>query len=123
MACSITEIRSTGRRFRCLFWSCTVGGSAGRQVEQPVTLRDVAATLADLAGLPAGVVPGTSLARFWRESPPVEPAYAKPCHFRGLAREFGPSPVPGQPGGHAFIGGRGQALHPWGTATGAAVRP
>lgn len=44
----------------------------GRQVEQPVTLRDVAATLADLAGLPAGVVPGTSLARFWRESASVE---------------------------------------------------
>jgi len=44
----------------------------GRQVEQPVTLRDVAATLVDLAGLPAGVVPGTSLARFWRESASVE---------------------------------------------------
>ena len=44
----------------------------GRQVEQPVTLRDVAATLADLAGLAAGVVPGTSLARFWRESASVE---------------------------------------------------
>jgi len=50
----------------------------GRQVEQPVTLRDVAATLVDLAGLPAGVVPGTSLARFWRESPSVEPRTQSP---------------------------------------------
>jgi len=50
----------------------------GRQVEQPVTLRDVAATLADLAGLPAGVVPGASLARFWRQSPSVEPRTQSP---------------------------------------------
>jgi arylsulfatase A-like enzyme len=38
---------------------------AGRIISDPVTLRDVAATLADLAGVPQGTLPGTSLARFW----------------------------------------------------------
>ncbi|HSE66140.1 MAG TPA: sulfatase, partial [Gemmatimonadales bacterium] len=50
----------------------------GGRVEQPVTLRDVAATLADLAGLPSGVVPGASLARFWRGSFPLEPRTQSP---------------------------------------------
>jgi arylsulfatase A-like enzyme len=54
------------------------GAPEGREVEQPVTLRDVAATLTDLAGLPPGVVPGGSLARFWREIPSVEPHTQSP---------------------------------------------
>jgi arylsulfatase A-like enzyme len=50
----------------------------GKELAQPVTLRDVAATLADLAGLPAGVVPGASLARFWRENGSDEPRTQSP---------------------------------------------
>jgi arylsulfatase A-like enzyme len=43
---------------------------AGRRVASPVTVRDVAATLSDLAGIAApeaqGGLPGRSLARFWQ---------------------------------------------------------
>ena len=49
----------------------------GGKVDQPVTLRDVAATLADLAGLPGGV-PGSSLARFWLETDSVQPRTESP---------------------------------------------
>jgi arylsulfatase A-like enzyme len=50
----------------------------GGRVNQPVTLRDVAATLAELAGLPAGAVPGSSLARFWLETSSVQPRTESP---------------------------------------------
>jgi len=49
----------------------------GGKVDHPVTLRDVAATLADLAGLPGGV-PGSSLARFWLETDSVQPRTESP---------------------------------------------
>jgi arylsulfatase A-like enzyme len=49
------------------------GGPAGRVVEQPVSLRDIAATVADLTGLGIGApFPGRSLARWW--APGAEPA-------------------------------------------------
>ena len=44
------------------------GDSVGRRVSEPVTLRDVAATVADLAGFQPGTFPGSSLARFWKPS-------------------------------------------------------
>lgn len=39
---------------------------AGTRVAMPVSLRDVAATILDLAGADARALPGRSLARFWR---------------------------------------------------------
>jgi arylsulfatase A-like enzyme len=44
------------------------GASAGRRVHQPVSLRDIPATIADLAGpRQASSFPGRSLGRFWSE--------------------------------------------------------
>jgi arylsulfatase A-like enzyme len=52
---------------------------AGVVVDSAVTLRDVAATLADLAGLgPAGQLPGQTLARFWRKEAPIGPITQSP---------------------------------------------
>ncbi len=50
----------------------------GGQVDEPVTLRDVGATLADLARLPPGTVPGASLARFWLKSEGMRPPTESP---------------------------------------------
>jgi arylsulfatase A-like enzyme len=45
-----------------------------RAVEEPVSLRDLAATIADLAGLEAGAsFPGESLRRFWEQTAPKGP--------------------------------------------------
>jgi len=44
----------------------------GARIETPVALRDIAATILDLAELPTRL-PGESLARYWREDPPGEP--------------------------------------------------
>jgi arylsulfatase A-like enzyme len=42
---------------------------ANQRIEAPATLRDVAATILDLAGVHAGPgVPGASLSRFWRDT-------------------------------------------------------
>jgi arylsulfatase A-like enzyme len=41
---------------------------AGARVARAVSLRDLPATILDLAGLPAGALPGTSLAAAWRDS-------------------------------------------------------
>ena len=41
-------------------------------VADPVSLRDVAATLGGFAGLPSGSFPGASLARFWQGQSPAE---------------------------------------------------
>jgi len=52
-----------------IFW---YGGKlpAGTVVDAPVSLRDMAATITDLTGLPADpVFPGRSLRRFWSEQP------------------------------------------------------
>ena len=38
----------------------------GRRIEEPVTLRDLPATILDLAGVPNDTFPGRSLARTWR---------------------------------------------------------
>ena len=48
----------------------------GRTVDEPVSLREVAATAAEWAGGPAGrsPFPGRSLARFWSEGPRDDPA-------------------------------------------------
>jgi arylsulfatase A-like enzyme len=62
------------------------GGATKQAITEPVSLRDVAATIVDLAGLEAGApLPGVSLARFWKqpsrvaplERPPASPALAE----------------------------------------------
>jgi arylsulfatase A-like enzyme len=60
------------------------GGSATKQaVKEPVSLRDLAATVVDLAGLEAGApFPGVSLAHFWEQpsqAAPVQPPSASPA--------------------------------------------
>jgi len=40
---------------------------AGLAVNDPVSLRDIAATIADLTGLPRATFPGRSLSRWWRD--------------------------------------------------------
>ena len=50
------------------------GTPAGGRVTQPVALRDVAATVLDLAGIPGpSPIPGRTLTRFWRDSAPGGP--------------------------------------------------
>ncbi|MEP7326065.1 MAG: sulfatase-like hydrolase/transferase [Gemmatimonadota bacterium] len=50
------------------------GAPGGREVSRPVALRDVAATVLDLARIPGPAsLPGRSLARFWRDSAPAGP--------------------------------------------------
>jgi arylsulfatase A-like enzyme len=51
------------------------GGRATKQtVPEPVSLRDLAATIVELAGLePGAPFPGVSLARFWKPPAPVAP--------------------------------------------------
>jgi arylsulfatase A-like enzyme len=45
------------------------GVPAGKRIAEPVTLRDLAATITTLAGgVPAGTFPGRSLSRFWNEA-------------------------------------------------------
>ncbi len=46
------------------------GGSAGRRVREPISLRDLPATILDLLAVDAGdQIPGSSLARFWADRP------------------------------------------------------
>jgi arylsulfatase A-like enzyme len=50
------------------------GRAAKQAVEEPVSLRDLAATVVDLAGLEAGApFPGGSLRRFWNQTSPTGP--------------------------------------------------
>jgi arylsulfatase A-like enzyme len=49
---------------------------AGRVITEPITLRDLAATVLDLTGVPQ-TFPGTSLARHWRASPAPAPVEQK----------------------------------------------
>ena len=59
---------------------------AGRRVADTVSLRDLAATIVDLAGLEAGSpFPGESLARFWDGSRPGKAAPAEPADTRTLS--------------------------------------
>ncbi len=47
---------------------------ANQRIEAPATLRDLAATILDLAGVPsAPAVPGVTLARYWRAMPGATP--------------------------------------------------
>lgn len=48
-----------------------VSVAAGRRVTDPVSLRDLPATLLDLAQLGSPQMPGRSLARFWKPTPAV----------------------------------------------------
>ena len=51
------------------------GAKVPNVVAEPVSLRDMAATIADLAGLKADLsFPGVSLARFWSRSPEAAPS-------------------------------------------------
>jgi hypothetical protein len=123
MACSITEIALPALGSGPLLVVYRGVAPQGRQVEQPVTLRDVAATLADLAGLPAGVVPGASLARFWRQSPSVEPRTQSPVMSEVSKGIRTPPWYPVSRGDMRSLVERGQALHPWWGRDGAAFRP
>jgi arylsulfatase A-like enzyme len=49
------------------------GEAAGREVNESVSLRDIPATVMDLAGGTGTPFPGRSLARFWREGGPGAP--------------------------------------------------
>jgi arylsulfatase A-like enzyme len=50
------------------------GGATPRAVKEPVSLRDLATTIVDLAGLEVGSpFPGASLARFWEPASRAEP--------------------------------------------------
>jgi arylsulfatase A-like enzyme len=70
------------------------GAPAGRRVREPVSLRDVPATVADLLGLGGqSPFPGRSLARCWAPGPapgprPAEPLLSEVEH----QRKFSPSP-------------------------------
>jgi arylsulfatase A-like enzyme len=53
------------------------GGSAAQVVNEPVSLRDLTATIVDVAGLDVGApFPGVSLARFWKQ--PSQAALLQP---------------------------------------------
>ncbi len=53
---------------------------ADRVVSQPVSLRDLPATVVDLAGLDSpAVLPGRSLAEFWRSGPEAAKSQASPA--------------------------------------------
>ena len=69
---------------------------AGRKVRQlvkePVSLRDIAATLVDLTDVEARLpFPGVSLARFWKGPVPSSPCRA-PTGI-AIARRGGPGPA------------------------------
>jgi arylsulfatase A-like enzyme len=59
------------------------GGATKQAVKETVSLRDLAATIVDVAGLEAGSpFPGVSLARYWKQprpSGPVQPPLALPA--------------------------------------------
>ena len=59
------------------------GGPAGRVVAEPVSLRDIPATVIDMLGL-AGATPfpGRSLARFWAGRQRSRPSPASRCSWR-----------------------------------------
>lgn len=60
---------------------------AGMRVAAPVSLREIPATIVNLAGLPeGGPFPGASLERYWRDSrvdSPVEPVLSQLTDIRG----------------------------------------
>ncbi len=56
------------------------GGPTPRVVNEPVSLRDLAATVVDIAGMKAPFpFPGRSLSRFWKVSSESAPAPAEPA--------------------------------------------
>ena len=70
-------------------------GGAGRQVREPVSLRDLAATAVDVAGLSpsSSPFPGRSLARFWQSDAAANPAPGDPPLSEvEHQRKFPPSP-------------------------------
>jgi arylsulfatase A-like enzyme len=69
------------------------GHRSPRIVREPVSLRDLPATMVELTGLEAGApFPGRSLTRLWRGSPPGAPAEA--CEEEGVISELtGPNPT------------------------------
>jgi len=63
-----------------------VGGLAGHRVADTVSLRDLAATVVDLAGLEArSPFPGESLARYWERTGPGVAAPVDPAAPRALS--------------------------------------
>ena len=102
------------------------GVPADRVVAEPVSLRDVPATVVDLLGLGRDApFPGRSLARFWRRpdqavAPPAEPLLmetGKPL----LPHE--PGPRAGRQGADEVARRRGDALYPLGRWGRGAVQP
>ena len=69
------------------------GGTTKRSVMEPVSLRDLAATIVDVTGLgAASPFPGTSLAGFW--GPPATPTTGRPSPATPVLAEV----VPNDPG-------------------------
>ena len=87
-------------------WSFRRGGSATKQaVQESVSLRDLAATVVDVAGLQARApFPGASLAWFWKrpsQVAPVQPPSASPALAEVVPNDPGnrdswgvPKPIP-----------------------------
>jgi arylsulfatase A-like enzyme len=95
------------------------GGATARVVAEPVSLRDLAATIVDVAGVAAGTpFPGSSLARFWREpagASSASPALAEVVPNDPLHRDSWGVPGPLPPlgalkrGDWSYIRGEGEA--------------
>ena len=101
------------------------GVPAGRVVAEPVSLRDIPATVVDLLGLAgAAPFPGRSLARFWAEEGDREPALGRAvAHGDGQAAgAHEPGPRAGRQGAHEVAGRRRDALHSLGRWARGAVR-
>lgn len=61
------------------------GVPAGLRVQQPVTLRDLAATVMQLAAPGEPAMPGTSLAAAWTGGPPLSPVVSEVTKARNIA--------------------------------------
>ena len=91
------------------------GVPAGQVVVEPVSLRDIPATVVDLLGLARDApFPGRSLARFWAGNEPAKAAAGEPLLHgdRQAAQSHEPGRRAGRQGTHEVAGRRRDALHP-----------
>ena len=98
---------------------------AGQRVRSLVSLRDLAATLVDVAGAPAGALPGSSLARAWTSSgnadlgPIIAEAAAVVNPSKVNLTRFGPMKSAIDSAGHYIFYGNGtEQLFDWRTDSG-----
>ena len=103
------------------------GAPAGRVVADPVSLRDLPATVVDQLGLSAGSpFPGHSLAAFWSSSPGQAASGDHPSPYGTRARQCVPASTSKQPAPRGIAdvpGGPGPALHPGRHGVRATLRP